>query len=145
MAESEHLFRVNVVTPDGMIYSHRSSIVNVQAIDGRRAFMFNHTPLLTPLAIGDVTVKRSREMSQRIDHIAVNGGYVEFANNVATIIADSAERARNIDVTRAQAAKERAEKRIKEAQAKHDERSQVRAQIALRRAVNRISVYNTRK
>lgn len=143
MADPEHLFKVNIVTPDGLVYSHRSSIINMEAIDGRRAIMYDHTPLLTPLAIGDVTVKRSREMSQRVDHIAVNGGYLEFSNNVATIIADSAERARNIDLTRAQAAKQRAEKRLKEAQEKHDERSLQRAEVALRRAVNRISVYNT--
>ena len=70
---------------------------------------------------------------------------MEFSNNVATIIADSAERARNINVSRAEAAKERAEKKIKEAREKHDEQSFQRAQIALKRAVNRISVYNTRK
>lgn len=145
MADPEKLFRVDVVTPDGLIYSHRSSIIDMRAIDGQRSIMYNHTPLLTPLAIGDVTVKRSREMSNRVDHIAVNGGYMEFSNNVATIIADSAERARNINVSRAEAAKERAEKKIKEAREKHDEQSFQRAQIALRRAVNRISVYNTRK
>ena len=117
----------------------------MRAIDGQRSIMYNHTPLLTPLAIGDVTVRRSREMSNRVDHIAVNGGYMEFSNNVATIIADSAERARNINVSRAEAAKERAEKKIKEAREKHDEQSFQRAQIALKRAVNRISVYNTRK
>lgn len=145
MADPEKLFRVDVVTPDGLIYSHRSSIIDMRAIDGQRSIMYNHTPLLTPLAIGDVTVKRSREMSNRVDHIAVNGGYMEFSNNVATIIADSAERARNINVSRAEAAKERAEKKIKEAREKHDEQSFQRAQIALKRAVNRISVYNTRK
>ena len=117
----------------------------MRAIDGQRSIMYNHVPLLTPLAIGDVKVKRSREMNQVVDHIAVSGGYIEFSNNVATIIADSAERARNIDVSRAQAAKERAEKRMKEAREKHDERSLERAQIALRRAVNRISVYNSKK
>lgn len=145
MADPEKLFRVDVVTPDGLIYSHRSSIVDMRAIDGQRAIMYNHTPILTPLAIGDVRVKRSREMSQKVDHIAVNGGYMEFSNNVATIIADSAERASNIDVSRAEAAKARAEKHMKEAREKHDERSLERAEIALRRAVNRISVYNTRK
>lgn len=144
MANSEHLFKVKVITPDGLVYSHRSSMIDMRAIDGQRTILYNHTPILTPLAIGDVTVKRSRAMSERIDHIAVNGGYMEFANNVATIIADSAERARNIDVSRAEAAKERAEKHLREAKKKHDERSLARAQIALRRAVNRISVYNTR-
>ena len=145
MADPEKLFKVNVVTPDGLIYSHRSSIIDMRAIDGQRSIMYNHVPLLTPLAMGDVKVKRSREMNQVVDHIAVSGGYIEFSNNVATIIADSAERARNIDVSRAQAAKERAEKRMKEAREKHDERSLERAQIALRRAVNRISVYNSKK
>lgn len=145
MANPEHLFTVKVVTNSGVIYDHLTSIIDFRAVDGQRSIQFNHTPLLTPLAIGEVTVKRSREMSQRVDHIAVNGGYLEFSNNTATIIADSAERARNIDLSRAEAAKERAEKRIKEAEAKHDEQSIARAQVALRRAVNRISVYNRYK
>ncbi|MGQ5709197.1 F0F1 ATP synthase subunit epsilon [Lactobacillus sp. PSON] len=144
MADPEKLFTVNVVTPDGLIYSHRTSIIDMRAIDGQRSIMYGHVPILTPLAIGDVKVKRSREMSNRVDHIAVNGGYMEFSNNTATIIADSAERARNIDVSRAQAAKERAEKHLKEAREKHDERSLERAQVALRRATNRINVYNSK-
>ena len=142
MADPEKLFRVNVVTPNGMIYSHRGSIVDVRAVDGERSILYNHTPLLTPLVISEV--KRSQEMGSRIDHIAISGGYIDFSENVATIIADSAERARNIDVSRAQAAKERAEKRLKEAREKHDERTVERAQVALRRAMNRISVYNDR-
>ncbi|KRL91381.1 F0F1 ATP synthase subunit epsilon [Lactobacillus kalixensis] len=145
MADPEKLFKVNVVTPDGLVYSHRSSIIDMRAVDGRREIMYNHAPILTPLAIADVKVKRSREMSNEVDHIAVNGGYIEFSNNVATIIADSAERARNIDVSRAEAAKERAEKNIKEARQKKDQQSLERAQVALRRAVNRINVYNTIK
>ena len=145
MADPEKLFRVNVVTPDGLIYSHRSSIIDMRAVDGQRAIMYDHTPILTPLAIGDVKVKRAQELSGRVDHIAVNGGYIEFSNNVATIIADSAERARNIDVSRAEAAKERAEKHMKEAREKHDESSYKRAEIALKRASNRISVYNSKK
>ena len=138
MADPEKLFRVNVVTPNGMIYSHRGSIVDVRAVDGERSILYNHTPLLTPLVISEVKV------GSRIDHIAISGGYIDFSENVATIIADSAERARNIDVSRAQAAKERAEKRLKEAREKHDERTVERAQVALRRAMNRISVYNDR-
>ena len=144
MADPEKLFRVNVVTPNGMIYSHRGSIVYVRAVDGERSLLYNHIPFLTSFLISEVKVKRSQEMGSRIDHIAISGGYIDFADNVATIIADSAERARNIDVSRAQAAKERAEKRIKEAREKHDERTVERAQVALKRAINRISVYNAR-
>lgn len=145
MADPEKLFKINVVTPDGLIYSHRTSIIDMHAIDGQLSIMYNHVPILTPLAISDVKVKRSREMNNVIDNLAVNGGYLEFSNNVATIIADSAERAKNIDVSRAQAAKERAEKRLREARKKNDEQSLERAQVALKRALNRINVYNSRK
>ena len=131
MAESEKLMTVNVVTPDGLIYSHKSSIVVMRAIDGERAVMC------------DVRVKRGKQLNNRVDHIAVNGGYIDFSNNVATIIADSAERARNIDLSRAEAAKKRAEQHLKEAKASHNESSYERASVALKRAVNRINVHQS--
>ena len=80
MAESEKLMTVNVVTPDGLIYSHKSSIVVMRAIDGERAVMYNHTPFLTPLVIGDVRVKRGKQLNNRVDHIAVNGGSVSYTH-----------------------------------------------------------------
>lgn len=142
MAEAEKLFKINIVTPNGLIYSHRCSSVSMRAIDGDRQILYNHLPILTPLTIGEVRVQRGADADHKVDHIAVSGGIIEFANNVATIIADNAERARNIDLSRAEAAKQRAEAHIKEAKEKHDEQSLERAQIALRRAVNRIYVYD---
>ena len=142
MAEAEKLFKINIVTPNGLIYSHRGSSVSLRAIDGDRQILYNHLPILTPLTIGEVRVQRGADVDHKVDHIAVSGGIIEFANNVATIIADNAERARNIDLSRAEAAKQRAEAHIKEAKEKHDEQSLERAQIALRRAVNRIHVYD---
>ncbi|CCI85454.1 H(+)-transporting ATPase F(1) epsilon subunit [Lactobacillus pasteurii DSM 23907 = CRBIP 24.76] len=144
MAEPERLIEVHIVTPDGLIYSHFGRILNIRAIDGQREILYNHLPILTPLSIGDVKVTRSQANNGVVDHIAISGGYVEFSDNVATIIADTAERARNIDVSRAEAAKARAEKRMQEAREKHDQQSFDRAEIALRRAVNRIDVYNRR-
>lgn len=145
MADSEKLFMVNVVTPDGVVFSHHCSIVEMRAIDGQRSIMYNHLPILTPLSIGEIRVKRSREMNEVVNHIAVSGGYFEFSDNVATIIADSAERSNKIDVSRAEAARKRAQDALKEAKVTHDQRSLERAQVALRRAVNRISVYNSGK
>ena len=142
MAEPEKLFQIKIVTPNGLIYSHRGSSVSMRAIDGDRQILYNHLPILTPLTIGEVRVQRGADVDHKVDHIAVSGGIIEFANNVATIIADNAERARNIDLSRAEAAKQRAEAHIKEAKEKHDEQSLERAQIALRRAVNRIHVYD---
>ncbi|WP_278954486.1 F0F1 ATP synthase subunit epsilon [Lactobacillus apis] len=145
MADPEKLFMVNVVTPDGVVFSHHCSIVEMRAIDGQRSIMYNHLPILTTLSIGEIRVKRSREMNEVVNHIAVSGGYFEFSDNVATIIADSAERSNKIDVSRAEAARKRAQDALKEAKATHDQRSLERAQVALRRAVNRISVYNSGK
>ncbi len=142
MADPEKLLTVTVVTPNGIVYSHKSTIVVLDAIDGERGIMYDHAPLLTPLGIGEVRVKRDHASEDKTDYIAVNGGYVEFSNNIATIIADSAEGARNIDIKRAQSAKERAEQHLADAKKKHDERSYLKAQIALRRAVNRIHVYS---
>lgn len=142
MAEAEKLFKINIVTPNGLIYSHRGSSVSMRAIDGDRQILYNHLPILTPLTVGEVRVQRGADVDHKVDHIAVSGGIIEFANNVATIIADNAEHARNIDLSRAEAAKQRAEALIKEAKEKHDEQLLERAQIALRRAVNRIHVYD---
>lgn len=142
MAEAEKLFKINIVTPNGLIYSHRGSSVSMRAIDGDRQILYNHLPILTPLTVGEVRVQRGADVDHKVDYIAVSGGIIEFANNVATIIADNAERARNIDLSRAEAAKQRAEALIKEAKEKHDKQLLERAQIALRQAVNRIHVYD---
>ena len=115
MAEPEKLFQIKIVTPNGLIYSHRGSSVSMRAVDGDRQILYNHMPILTPLAIGEIRVQRGAEMDHKVDYIAVSGGIIAFADNVATIIADNAERARNIDLTRAEAAKQRAEAHIKEA------------------------------
>ena len=82
-------------------------------------------------------------MSQmNVQIVAVNGGIIEVADNVITIVADSAERARDIDISRAERAKLRAEKAIEEAKDQHSVDMERRAKIALQRAINRINVGN---
>ncbi|MEG0078837.1 ATP synthase delta/epsilon chain alpha-helix domain-containing protein, partial [Enterococcus sp.] len=69
-----------------------------------------------------------------------NGGIMEVRDNVVSIIADSAERERDIDVSRAERAKQRAERMIEEAREKEDVDQLRRATVALHRAINRINV-----
>lgn len=76
--------------------------------------MPNHAPIIAPLAIDEVRVRRT-DSDTHVDWIAVNGGIMEVRDNVLTIIADTAERERDIDVSRAERAKQRAEARIQEA------------------------------
>nr|SFZ87815.1 ATP synthase epsilon chain [Loigolactobacillus rennini] len=130
---------VNIVTPDVIIYDHKATMLIVKALDGQLGIMANHLPLVAPLQIDEVRVKRA-DNPEKEDAIAVNGGFMEVSDNVASVVADSAERERDIDVSRAELAEQKAEKRIKAAKAKHDADELARAQIKLRRALNRIKV-----
>mgnify|MGYP002715566639 CR=1 FL=1 len=142
MANEKELIKVVIVTPNGICYEHYAQILVLDAIDGEIGIMANHQPIVIPLAIGEVRVKRQASSDEKMDKVAVNGGYLEFSNNTATVIADSAERGRDIDLARAESAKERAERHLREAQEKQDEVSRARAEVALRRAINRIKVHN---
>ena len=95
--------------------------------------------MIAVLAVDEVKVKRIDD-EDHVNWIAVNGGVIEIANNTITIVADSAERARDIDVSRAERAKLRAEREIEEAHEKHLIDQERRAKIALQRAINRINV-----
>ena len=98
-----------------------------------------HENMIAVLAVDEVKVKRIDDEAH-VNWIAVNGGVIEIANNTITIVADSAERARDIDVSRAERAKLRAEREIEEAHEKHLIDQERRAKIALQRAINRINV-----
>lgn len=135
----ERFLTVNVVTPDGLVYDHHARIVVAKTISGEIGIMPRHAPIIVPLVIDEVRVKRL-DSDTHVDWIAVNGGIMEVRDDVVSIIADSAERERDIDVSRAERAKIRAEKMIEAAQAQDDVDQLRRATVALHRAINRINV-----
>ena len=138
---------VQVVTPDGLKYDHHASFIHAVTKDGQIGILPGHINLIAPLEVEELKVRRVDDESH-VDWIAVNGGIIEVKDDFITIIANSAERDRDIDVSRAERAKQRAErvleeetKRVLEEATKSDRNDDVqRAQIALRRALNRISV-----
>ena len=121
---------VQIVTPDGLVYDHHASYVSVRTLDGEMGILPRHENMIAVLAVDEVKVKRLDD-ENHVNWIAVNGGVIEVANGVITIVADSAERA-----------KLRAEREIEEAQDKHLIDQERRAKIALQRAINRINVGN---
>ena len=127
---------VNVVTPDGLVYDHHAAIVVARTISGELGILPKHAPIIVPLTIDEVRIKRTDSDT----HVAVNGGIMEVRDNVVSIVADSAERERDIDVSRAERAKQRAERQIEEAKEKEDTNELKRATVALHRAINRIKV-----
>ncbi len=141
MADEKTPMTVNIVTPDGKVYDHHANMVIVKTTSGEMGLMANHEPVVAPLEIGEVRVRRVDNPGHE-DSIAVNGGFMEMSNNVVSVVADSAERARDINLSRAEAARQRAEKRIEEAKTTQDTDELQRAQVALQRAINRINVKN---
>ncbi|PLS39281.1 F0F1 ATP synthase subunit epsilon [Carnobacterium maltaromaticum] len=133
------VLRVNIVTPNGLVYDHNANMVVAKTLDGEIGILPQHAPIIVPLQINEVRVKRT-DNPEHEDAVAVNGGVMEVRDNICTIIADSAERERDIDLSRAERAKERAEKRIEEAK-EHEDCDEIdRATVALHKAINRISV-----
>ena len=127
-------FDVTINTPQGLYKQTRASIVNVVSEDGQRGILPNHMPLVVSLAVGKMTME---EESGR-ETYAVGGGVLFFRNNQCTILTPAIENVKDIDVDRAERAKERAEARLAAVDDEHVD--MVRAEIALKKAINRINV-----
>lgn len=125
---------VNIVTPDGPVYDSEVSMVIAVTATGEMGVMPGHIPTVAPLGIGAVRLKKENST----ELVAVNGGFLEIRPEKVTILAQSAERATDIDLARAQESAKRAESLL---QANKNEIDFKRAELALKRAMNRINVY----
>ncbi|WP_413305272.1 F0F1 ATP synthase subunit epsilon [Bacillus sp. 1P10SD] len=131
--------KVNVVTPDGPVYESDVEMVSTKAQSGELGILPGHIPLVAPLAIGVVRLKKGG----KTELVAVSGGFLEVRPDQVTILAQTAEKASDIDVERALRAKERAEQRMHDQHAEHIDFR--RAELALQRAINRLAVSEGRK
>lgn len=130
----EKPFQLNIVAPDHTVFSGETTSLTAPGVVGSFQVLFNHAPIVAQLAPGKLVVK---DPSGADAVYAVSGGFVEVHDNVATVLADSIEAAPDIDVGRAQAARQRAEDRLRA----HAPGTDVdRAQAALARAINRLHV-----
>ncbi|MDA5108151.1 F0F1 ATP synthase subunit epsilon [Brevibacillus thermoruber] len=127
---------VEVVTPERVVYSGEASMVIARGVQGDLGILPNHMPMVTPLKIAPVRIKTEGEKEIRM---AVSGGFMEVRGDKVTILAETAELPEDIDVERAKAAKERAEKRLID---KHPDLDIRRAERALQRAMARLDVTN---
>lgn len=129
------MIHVKIVTPRGHYKEFDASMINLVSTAGQLGILSNHMPLVTMLKISEMTfiVDGKRE------HYAISGGLFYFERNIATILCDAIEHRDDIDLSRALQAKERAEKRL---ESKDDNISFKRAELALKRAMNRINVVN---
>lgn len=125
---------VSIVTPDGPVFDDKEvEMISTKAESGELGILPGHIPMVAPLQIGAVRVTKG----QKVEYIAVSGGFVEVQPEKVTILAQSAEMAESIDIARAEEARKRAENRLRASQENIDFQ---RAQLALKRAMNRIDV-----
>ena len=124
---------VDVVAAERSLLSEEFDEVLAQTTTGQIGILPRHAPLLTLLAPGELRLKRGAEETV----LAIGGGFLEVGNNRVVVLADSAERADEIDIARAEEARRRAAARLGTRSADVD---QARAQAALQRALARLQV-----
>ena len=123
--------KIEILTPHRQVYSEEVSSVMLPGSEGYFGVYPGHTPFLATLKVGHIKL----EKEGKTDYFATSGGIAEVLPGEVSILVETSENAKSIDQKRAQAAKERAESRLKEGRQKWDVK---RAEIALARAINRL-------
>ncbi len=124
-------FQLRIVTPEKILYS--GDVVSLQAPGSEGSFgvLANHVPMVASLSTGAMDFVEDGDRR----HLATSGGFVEVSGEGVTVLAETAEFNDEIDITRAQASRDRAHQRVVDR-----EQDRVRAQAALQRALNRLKV-----
>lgn len=124
--------RLDIVTPHGLTFSGEVEEITATGTEGEFNVFPGHAPFITLLRTGMLSYRNGNEMG----YVFVSSGYADIGPEKVTILADSAERAEDIDLERAKAAMQRAEERLKQA----EKTDFARTQSALERATIRVQV-----
>ena len=130
--------RLEIVTAERTVFADDVSEVVAWGIEGQLGILPHHAPLMTMLQPGDLLIKKDDEEH----YLAISGGFLEVRPDKVIILADACERAEEIDVERAEAARHRAEEILK---TRPPEIDTAAAEAALRRSLARIKVAERRR
>src|SRR2546421_12275216 len=133
MSMTDNRIELTIVTPERAVVHEEVDELQIPGSDGYFGVLPGHAPLFSELKVGEVSYRKG----DRWTFLAVAWGFVEVLPNQVRILAETAERAQEIDLDRAMRAKQRAEERISRG---GDEVDYSRALVALERAVIRIQV-----
>ena len=132
--------KLEIVTVERLLYSDDVDMVVAPGIEGVLGILPNHAPLLTALKYGELIVRKQGEDDQSF---AIGGGFMEVVPGKITVLADAAERADEINLDRAKAARERAQGLLDSGNLTMDEL--VRVEASIRRAMVRIKIAEKRR
>lgn len=131
---SDKTFLMEIVTPKKIAYSSQATSFSAPGVVGGFQVLRSHAPLLSTITIGEVKVS---DASGNEIRYATSGGFVEVHDNRVVLLAETAEKPSEIDIARAEAARDRAQKRLATKTAEIDLE---RARLALHRAINRLKI-----
>ncbi len=129
---------LEIVTAERLVLSDDVDQVNAPTKDGRVGILPRHMPLITVLTEGELSIVKNGVRTE----YAVFGGFMEVLPDRVTILADSCDRSDEIDLDRAEEARQRAEERI--AQRKSDQ-DMIQAEAELRRALMQIRIAQSKR
>ncbi len=127
-------FQLEIVTPQRVVFKGDVESFTAPGVMGSFQVLVNHAPLLSAIGVGEAKMRDTQGNEIRY---ATSGGFVEVMNNRVVMLAESAERSNEIDVSRAEKAKSRAQQRIEQHSSDIDLE---RARVALARAINRLKI-----
>lgn len=127
--------KLEIVTVERLLYSGEVDMVVAPGSDGVMGILPHHAPLLTSLKFGELVVRKAGEEDMAF---AIGGGIMEVQPDKVTVLADAAERADEINVERATAARDKAKKSLESGKLSADE--VLKAELALQRAITRLKV-----
>ncbi len=127
-------FELEILTRERRVLLTKVTEVVAPGVDGYLGVLAGHAPLVTALDVGQLTLEMPEEGVK--ERIAISGGFMEVRPEKTVVLAETAERAEEIDAARAKAALERAKERLAEAQYANIDTE--RARRALARAFNRL-------
>lgn len=132
-------FKLDIVTPERQIWSDDVDFVTIPTIQGEITVLANHVPVVSIIEPGELKIRRENENI----FMAVTGGFFQVTGKKVTILADAAERADEIDIERAERAREQAKKLLEEK--KMEKIPNVEAIAALQRSLARLKVASRRR
>ncbi|HEY7680262.1 MAG TPA: F0F1 ATP synthase subunit epsilon, partial [Terriglobia bacterium] len=133
----DHKLLLRVVTPSRQIVREDVEEVQAPGREGYLGILPGHAPLISELKPGEFTYRQGKTVRS----LAVGGGLLEVLPEQVTVLAETAETPEDIDIARAQAARERAEKRLRSSNPETDIQ---RATVALERALIRLQIASRR-
>ena len=128
-----NLFKLRIITPDRVFYEREASMVEFNTTEGEIGVYRKHVPTTVIISPGILTITEAEGTKEA----ALHAGFAEILQDEVVILAEVIEWPEEIDIDRAEAAKERAEERLR---SKTPETDLLRAETALQRSLARIHV-----